>query len=212
LDATTSDGGTIWLDGRPLSNWTPAELARRRAFLPQGRADAFGHAALDTVLMARHARTAGRIWDTPVDVAAARAALTAMDAERFAARDVRTLSGGERQRVALAALLAQEAPLLLLDEPATALDLAHQVRLMRHLSTLCRGRGNLAVMAGHDLNLAREAATHALLLMDGGDWLAGPVADVMQPDALARCLGHPVEMIVHDGRTLFVPRAESGAI
>ena len=91
----------------------------------------------------------------------------------LAQRDVRTLSGGERQRVAIAALLAQDTPLLLLDEPANALDLAHQVSVMRLLARLCREQGKTVVMVGHDLNLAHSVATHALLLMGDGAWLAG---------------------------------------
>lgn len=214
LDAPDSepDAGAVLLDGRPLAGWSLLALARRRAFLPQVQSDAFGFSVFEIVLMARHAHSTTRLWEAPEDHAAAHAALAALDVAEFAERDVRTLSGGERQRVALAALLAQGAPLLLLDEPAAALDLAHQVALARLLAILCRDGGRAAVMTGHDLNLARQVSTHALLLMDGGGWLAGPVNDVMQPDALARCLGHPVEMIVHGGRTLFVPRAESDGI
>jgi iron complex transport system ATP-binding protein len=106
--------------------------------------------------------------------------LEAMEVAELAARDVRTLSGGERQRVAIAAMLAQDTPLLLLDEPANALDLAHQVGVMKLLSRLCRDQGKTAVMIGHDLTLAHSVSTHALLLMGDGRWLAGTTADVMR--------------------------------
>jgi iron complex transport system ATP-binding protein len=122
---------------------------------------------------------------------------------------VRTLSGGERQRVAVAALLAQGTPLLLLDEPANALDLAHQVAVGELLARLCREEGKTVVQVGHDLNLAYASSTHALLLMGEGRWYAGPRETVMRPDLLSQCLGHPVAAIAHGGGTVFVPEKRS---
>jgi iron complex transport system ATP-binding protein len=198
------DGGSVALDGRALDLWPLAELARRRAFLAQSRSDAFAYLVLETVLMARHPYHAERYWEGSDDHLAAEAALRALDVLDLAQRDVRTLSGGERQRVAIAALLAQDTPLLLLDEPANALDLAHQVSVMRLLAALCREQGKTVVMVGHDLNLAHRVASHALLLMGDGAWRAGSVADVMQPDILGACLGHPIQTIVHGERTIFM--------
>ena len=132
-----------------------------------------------------------------------------MEVDQLAARDVRTLSGGERQRVAIAALLAQDTPLLLLDEPANALDLAHQVGVTGLLAQLCREQAKTVVMVSHDLNLAHGVASHALLLMGDGSWQAGPVADVMQTPILSRCLGHPIEALQHGKRTIFIPFEET---
>lgn len=92
----------------------------------------------------------------------------------------------------------------MLDEPANALDLAHQVSVMKLLASLCREQNKTVVMVGHDLNLAHSVATHALLLMGDGAWRAGPVGEVMQPALLGACLGHPIETIVHAGRTIFM--------
>ena len=136
---------------------------------------------------------------------AAMKALAAMEVDDLATRDVRTLSGGERQRVAIAALLAQDTPLLLLDEPANALDLAHQVRTMSLLARLCRQSGKTVVMIGHDLNLAHSISTHALLLMGDGRWHAGTVGDAMQAPLLSSYLGHPIDAIEHGGRRIFIP-------
>lgn len=203
------DGGHIELGGKPLVNWPLQALARERAFLPQSRSDAFGYTALETVLTARHPYHAGRYWEAGDDHRAAHQALQAMEVDQLAERDVRTLSGGERQRVAIAALLAQDTPLLLLDEPANALDLAHQVSVMGLLARLCAEHSKSAVMVGHDLNLAHGAASHALLLMGDGSWQAGPVADVMQAPILSRCLGHPIEAVQHGRRTIFIPFEET---
>lgn len=199
------DSGTIEIVGRPLAGWPLPELARQRAFLAQSRHDAFAYSALDTVLAARHPYHADRYWEGSDDHHAAMQALAAMEAAHLAARDVRTLSGGERQRVAIAAMLAQDTPLLLLDEPANALDLAHQVSVMGLLARLCREQRKTVVMIGHDLNLAHSISTHALLLMGDGRWHAGSVDDAMQAPLLSDYLGHPIEMIEHGGRRIFIP-------
>jgi iron complex transport system ATP-binding protein len=199
------DAGTVFIGGRALDAWAPEQLARERAFLAQSRHDAFSYSVIETVLSARHPYHANRYWEGSDDHQAAMAALAAMEVADLAGRDVRTLSGGERQRVAIAALLAQDTPLLLLDEPANALDLAHQVSVMGLLAGLCREQGKTVVMIGHDLNLAYRISTHALLLMGDGRWQAGPVAETMQPALLGDYLGHPIEMIEHGGRRIFLP-------
>jgi iron complex transport system ATP-binding protein len=202
------EAGTIGIGGRALSAWPPAELARQRAFLAQSRSDAFGYSAIETVLSARHPYHGNRYWEGSDDHQAAHAALAAMHVSELAERDVRTLSGGERQRVAIAAMLAQQTPLLLLDEPANALDLGHQVGVMALLARLCREQGKTVVMVGHDLNLVHSISTHALLLMGDGRWLAGPVAEVMQAPILSRCLGHPIDVVQHGKRSIFIPTEE----
>jgi iron complex transport system ATP-binding protein len=202
------DGGLVELNGRALVDWPLAALARERAFLPQARSDAFAYRVLETVLTARHPYHAERYWEDSDDHRTAHQALRAMEVDDLAERDVRTLSGGERQRVAIAALLAQDTPLLLLDEPANALDLAHQVSVMRLLARLCREQRKSVVMVGHDLNLAHSVASHALLLNGDGSWQAGPLAQVMQPALLSHCLGHPIELLQHGQRTLFIPAEE----
>ncbi|MFL6672339.1 MAG: ABC transporter ATP-binding protein [Massilia sp.] len=200
------DGGAVLLQGRPLPDWPLPALARERAYLAQARADAFAYRVIETVLMARHPYHADRYWEGSDDHLAAQEALRALDVLDLAQRDVRTLSGGERQRVALAALLAQDTPLLLLDEPATALDLAHQVATMELLARLCREQRKTVVMVGHDLNLAYASATHVLLLLAEGRWRAGPVDEVMQPALLGECLGHPIAAITHGTRPIFIPQ------
>lgn len=199
------DMGSVAIQGRALADWPLTLLAQQRAFLPQSRSDAFGYRVLETVLSARHPYHDDRYWESADDHQAAYVALQAMEVADLAERDVRTLSGGERQRVAIAALLAQDTPLLLLDEPANALDLAHQVSVMHLLAGLCRKQNKTVVMIGHDLNLAHSAASHALLLMGDGQWQAGEVDEVMQPATLSRFLGHPVDMIRHGQRSIFIP-------
>jgi iron complex transport system ATP-binding protein len=203
------DAGSVILRGRALSDWPVLELARERAYLPQGRSDAFGYRVIETVLAARHPWHDTGYWDADADYEAAHAALRALDVGELAERDVRTLSGGERQRVAIAAVLAQDTPLLLLDEPANALDLAHQISVMDLLARLCRKERKAVILVSHDLNLSHSVASHALLLMGGGQWQAGPVAEVMQAPLLSRCLGYPIETVRHGNRTIYIPAAEA---
>ena len=198
------DGGDILLDGRPLPDWPLDALARARAFLPQARGDAFSYTVLDTVLAARHPYHDRRYWEGSEDQDQAMRALEAMQVAALAQRDVRSLSGGERQRVAIAALLAQDTPLLLLDEPANALDLAHQVSTARLLASLCRDQGKAAVLILHDLNLAVQTCSHVLLIGED-EWLSGTVNHVMQATLLSRYLGQPIEEIAHGARRIFVP-------
>ncbi|WP_293776346.1 ABC transporter ATP-binding protein [uncultured Oxalicibacterium sp.] len=205
------DGGVVQMHDKPIADWPLEALARERAFLPQGRSDAFGYRVIETVLAARHPYHDAAYWESDEDHVAALAALQLMDATDFAERDIRSLSGGERQRVAIAATLAQDAPLLLLDEPTSALDLAHQVSVMTLLAKLCKEQDKAVVMVSHDLNLAHRVATHALLLMGDGRWHAGPVAEVMQASLLGECLGHPIEVLRHGERTIYLAVEENSA-
>jgi iron complex transport system ATP-binding protein len=199
------DAGTVEIEGRALPAWPLEELARQRAYLAQSRHDAFAYSVIETVLAARHPYHGNRYWENSDDHQAALRALAAMEVDHLAARDVRTLSGGERQRVAIAALLAQDTPLLLLDEPANALDLAHQVQVMGLLARLCRDQRKTVVMIGHDLTLAYGISSHALLLKGDGSWHAGAVDDAMQSALLGDYLGHPLDVIQHGRRRIFIP-------
>lgn len=202
------DAGHVTIQGRALIDWPLAALARQRAFLAQARHDAFSYRVIETVLSARHPYHDNHYWEGSDDQRIALASLAAMEVAHLAERDVRSLSGGERQRVAIAAMLAQDTPILLLDEPANALDLAHQVSVMGLLSKLCREQNKTVVMVGHDLNLAHGISSHALLMMGDGGWLAGSVAEVMQASILGDYLGHPIEIIEHGKRKIFIPKED----
>lgn len=200
-----ADAGTVLLDQRVLSDWSIQDLARRRSYLPQTRHDAFGYRVIETVLSARHPHHENAYWESAQDLALAHAALMALDVGDLAQRDVRSLSGGERQRVAIAATLAQASPLMLLDEPTTALDLAHQASVMKLLANCCAVEGKTVLLVSHDLNLAHSIATHALLLMADGSWHAGTAQEVLQAPLLSVCLGHPIEVIEQGARRFFLP-------
>lgn len=198
------DSGRILLNDLALPQWKARELAQKRAYLPQAQADTFGFTVMETVLAARFPYQSGYLWESKDDIEKSVSALTRLQACHLASRDIRTLSGGERQKVALAAMLAQDTPLLLLDEPASALDLSHQVSLLELVRELCREQKKTVVMIVHDLNMAWDVASHVLLLHGNGLWEAGEREVMMCTEKLSKCLQFPVQTVLHGDRTVFV--------
>src|SRR6266581_4447101 len=176
--------GVIELDGRPLAALAPRDVARLRGVLPQDDSDAFPATVLETVLVGRHPHLSRWQWEGADDIRIAREALVAADMGGTEARDVRTLSGGERRRVALAALLAQQPHLFLLDEPSSHLDLSHQLMLLERLAAAVRLGDKSLIMVVHDVNLAVRYCDHALLLADG-EALAGPAQELFTAERLS---------------------------
>ncbi|OCS44257.1 ABC transporter ATP-binding protein [Ralstonia pickettii] len=199
------DGGSVALDGVPLADWPPLAMARRRAFLPQALHDTFPMTVYDAVMTGRHPHLARWEWEGDADARAVDAAVSALQLQSLAQRDVRTLSGGERQRVAMAAVVAQEARVLLLDEPVAHLDLHQQVAVLRLLREGCRKQGWLVVLTVHDLNLARRFATHALLMDGAGHTTAGIAAEVLTPEHCARVLRTPIAEVANGRHTALIP-------
>jgi len=202
---TEPSSGQVEIDGVRVADWAPAPLARRRALMPQSAHDAFSASVLEIVMLSRLPYLAGWGWERAADRAAAHAALEMLGLSGFASRDVLSLSGGERQRVALAAALCQDAPLLLLDEPLSHLDLHHQIDCLEVLLAWAGERERTVVFSCHDLNLARRFATHALLLDGAGAAFAGPVRDVLTPTLASRAFGYPLILLQDGGHEALIP-------
>jgi iron complex transport system ATP-binding protein len=199
------DGGAITLATKPLARWQLEDAARVRGFLPQFSTQTFPMTVADAVVMGRHPHLSRWAWEGDDETAHADRALADVGLEALARRDVTTLSGGERQRVAIATLLAQDAPLMLLDEPIAHLDLRYQLRVLDHLAELAR-RDRGIMLSIHDLTLARRCATHALLLRGNGRADVGRVEDVMTDDALSGAFACRVERVDAGGRTVYFAR------
>jgi iron complex transport system ATP-binding protein len=199
-----ADAGVIELSGRPLASLARRELARLRALLPQDASDAFPATVLETVLVGRHPHLARWQWEGERDLAIARDALAAADMTGTEARALASLSGGERRRVALAALLAQAPGVFLLDEPATHLDLAHQLALLDRLVGIVRAERKGLVMAVHDVNLALRYCDCALLL-SGGEARAGPAEALLTPETLSGLYGVRLHALAGTRGPVFVP-------
>jgi iron complex transport system ATP-binding protein len=198
------DAGTVRYDGSPLAALTPRERARRRGWLPQDNVDFFPATALETVLVGRHPHLGRFEWESTIDIECARAALARFGLSGFETRDVRTLSGGERRRVALAALVAQDPGLMLLDEPSSHLDLGQQITALDVLAALARDGGKSLVMVLHDLHLAVRYADHAIAL-GGGRTVTGTAADVMTTEGLSALFGHRLAAVGAGATLTFVP-------
>jgi iron complex transport system ATP-binding protein len=183
--------GEIAYDGVPLATLSPRQRARMRAWLPQADHDAFPATVVETVLAGRHPHVSRWHWESAPDLAIAEGALRRVGLADMAARDVATLSGGERRRVAIAAVIAQDAPLLLLDEPTAHLDLHHQIGVLDDLIGWTRAEGKAMLVVLHDLHLALRYADRALAL-GNGEAIAGAATDVLDAPLLSRIFGHPL--------------------
>ncbi len=199
--------GSVSLQGEPLSRLSRRERARRVAFLPQHPPHDLSFTAHEVALMGRAPHLGLWSLEGPRDLDRARAALQEVDALDLGDRPVSQLSGGERQRVFLARAFAQEAALLVLDEPTAALDLAHQVLLVNALRRRAREGGG-ALLVLHDLALA-GAACDRLALLDRGRVVAdGTAEEVLRPAVLSPVYGTDVEVVPNPatGQPLVAPR------
>jgi len=200
-----AESGSIEVCGEGYETLGSRRAAQLRGLLPQGHLDAFQSTVLETALIGRHPHLGRWDWEGREDERLAREALAAVDLAGFGAREVHTLSGGERQRLAIAALLAQQPRLYLLDEPLAHLDLNHQIAVLELLSRRAREDGVGIVMVLHDINLALRHADRALLLFGEGRTLEGPVAAVLTADSLSRLYGHPLREVPDGNGRHFVP-------
>ncbi|MEY4751840.1 MAG: hypothetical protein RIQ60_4054 [Pseudomonadota bacterium] len=201
------DAGEAHLAGRPMPQWSARDAACLRGLLPQGGDDLFGLSVLQAVLLGRHPHSRsqfGLSWESDEDLAVAEAALERLDLTALAGREVGSLSGGERQRVGLAALLAQDPLVWLLDEPLNHLDPRHQLAALALLREQAEQQGRLVIASVHDASLAARFATHALVLMGDGGHRAGPADAVLCDEVLSAALGHSLRRLVVDGRTVVV--------
>ncbi len=199
--------GTVVLDGRDIREHSSKAVARRLGLLPQSSTSPQGITVRDLVARGRFPHQSMlRQWSPDDDAAVARA-LAATGVADLGGRLVDELSGGQRQRVWLSLVLAQETPLLLLDEPTTFLDITHQLEIL----DLCRdlhatGRYTLVAVL-HDLNLAFRYATHLIVMKDGAVVTAGSPRDIVTAELIGDvydieclCLPDPV-----NGRPMIVP-------
>jgi iron complex transport system ATP-binding protein len=197
--------GQISIGERSLRNWPRKALARELGLLTQTTDDPFPSSVLETVLIGRHPHIDFWQWESEEDKDISRAALATVGLGELQARDIATLSGGERRRVAIAALLAQDPKLMLLDEPINHLDPHHQIEVLR----LMRARaasGRTVIMSLHDAGLATRFADYALLLFGNGDWQFGAVNDTLNEDSISRLYGMRVQEVKWPGGRLFAPK------
>ena len=198
--------GTVELDGQPIGRQNPKAIARRLGLLPQNPIAPDGIVVEDLVGRGRYPHQGVlRQW-SDADERAVENALDRAKVSDLADRNVGELSGGQRQRVWIAMALAQETPLLLLDEPTTYLDIAHQVEVLNLARSLQRD-GFTVVVVLHELNLAFRYATNLVVMRDGAIVAQGAVNDVVTAELIEQVYGLPCQLIIDPnvGRPLVVP-------
>ena len=207
----TGYGGSLRLDGRELSTLDRREIARRVAVVPQEPSFSLPFTVEEIVLMGRHAHQGAFAFDSAADRAIARGALESCGAAPLAGRFIHELSSGERQRVVFARALAQEPRVLLLDEPASFLDIRYQIELYQRVRGLAR-RGLTVLTVLHDLNMAALYCDRVILLRSGRVAAAGTLAEVFTRDHLSRVFETDllVERNPATGRLLVIPLAGDG--
>lgn len=181
-------GGTLTLDGRELGAWPARQRARHIALLLQDYETEFPATVMELALSGRHPYRRSFAGNDAQDLTLAHAALAAVGLAEMQTRAIATLSGGERRRAEIAAVLAQDTPVYLLDEPANHLDLPYQLAVLGVYAERARG-GALVIMALHDVNLALRFATHALLLCGDGTHRLGAAESTITPTALQQVYG-----------------------
>ncbi|MFJ4029016.1 ABC transporter ATP-binding protein [Paenarthrobacter sp. NPDC089989] len=159
--------GRVMLDGKQIQKYSTREVARQLGLLPQSSTAPDGITVMDLVARGRFPHQSLLKQWSPDDEAAVRKAMAATDIEHLADRHINELSGGQRQRVWLALVLAQESPIMLLDEPTTYLDISHQLEILNLCRELHRSGKYTLVAVLHDLNLAFRYADHLIAMKDG---------------------------------------------
>lgn len=200
-------GGRVRIDGRDVASYGRQQLARLVASVAQAMPIDVPLRVAELVLLGRlpHRRAAGLGFESAQDLERVHEALVACGVEALAERSLHQLSGGELRRVYVARALAQDAPILILDEPIAGLDVKHQLAILRILTRqAAAGSAVLAVL--HDLNLAADACDRVVLLKDGAVVADGTPEAVLTPKNVGAAYGVEVELHRVGARQLLVPR------
>lgn len=195
-------GGELSICGAPVDRLSHEELARLAAYVPQEEPPSFRFTLRQIVVMGRMPFGQG-FWDSPEDLAAADAAMERAECLDIAHRSITEVSAGERQRALLARALAQDAPVMLMDEPTAHLDVGHQLAAGELLRALADA-GKAVLVAIHDLNLASAYADDGILLHQGGIGFDGPIEAMLESDRLDDVYGVRFERVRDAGGRLRV--------
>ncbi|MEM9415762.1 MAG: ABC transporter ATP-binding protein [Planctomycetota bacterium] len=181
--------GSVLLHGQPIDKLSARALARKLAVMPQSPTAPPGVTVRELVGYGRAPHSSWLRPESHTDRQLVRSLIERCDLSHLAARLVHTLSGGERQRCWIAMALAQQPDVLLLDEPVSALDIAHQLEVLDLLAQVNREQETTVVIVLHDINLAARYCNTLLAVRDGQLAAAGPVGDVLKPELIERVFG-----------------------
>lgn len=195
LSGAMSSGGQVELGGRSLAGLKRREIAAEVAVVPQIPVVPDGVTVFDYVLLGRTPYIPYWRMESTDDYQRVASELERLDLAGFAQRPVTSLSGGERQRAVLARALAQDASVLLLDEPTTALDLGHQQQVLELVDELRHERGLVVISTLHDLTFAAQFGDRIMLLVDGLVVAEGSPSEVLKAETVARYFGATVDIV-----------------
>ncbi|WP_448222285.1 ABC transporter ATP-binding protein [Gordonia iterans] len=202
--------GEVMLDGRPVSSYRGKDFAREIGLLPQQSIAPEGITVIDLVSRGRFPyQSMFQQW-TDDDQRAVDKALAATRLTELSTRTVEALSGGQRQRVWIAMALAQETPILLLDEPTTYLDLAHQLEVLQLCAEL-NAEGKTLVAVLHDLNQAARFGTHLIAMRSGSVIASGAPAEILDAELVEKVFGVRSQVVPdpETGTPMIIPLAEN---
>jgi iron complex transport system ATP-binding protein len=197
--------GAVRIDGVDIATLGRPELARRIAVVPQIFDTLFPFSVREVVALGRTARLGMFGGASRADAAAVERAIADLELADLASRRIDRLSGGERQRAVLAMALAQEADVLVLDEPTVHLDPAHQVAMLRLVRELACARGLAVAAVLHDLNLAASMATRVAVMAKGRVVCDAAPETVLNADLIRDVFGLGLAVVRHDGRPIVLP-------
>ncbi len=205
--------GRVTLGASPVAEMTAREVALQVAFVPQHPVLPEGTKVVDYVLLGRTPHRGVMTFESKHDLDVVGDVMDNLNLEDFRGRDVASLSGGELQRVVIARALAQQTPVLLLDEPTTALDIGNQQEVMELIDRLRHERGLTVLSAMHDLTIAGQFTDRLLMLFEGRIVAEGPAPDVLTPDLIEQYYGAAVR-VEHDhaGGVVVIPLRQSESV
>jgi iron complex transport system ATP-binding protein len=208
----TPRSGEVFLDGAPLREHSTRHIATRISVLPQTPTAPSGLTVADLVSRGRHPRQKWYQQFSASDESVVQAALEATDIVAMADTPLDDLSGGQRQRAWISMTLAQETGILLLDEPTTYLDLAHQVDVLELVRRLNREHQRTVVMVLHDISLAARYSDHIVAMKDGAIVAQGTPAEVITPPRLLEVFGLDAHVLPEpmEGRPHIIPLGTAG--
>jgi iron complex transport system ATP-binding protein len=203
----TGFGGAITIKGKKLRDYSQKNLAKILTYVPQSLGADIPFTAGQFVLMARYPHLSPFSVVKPDDEEIVRGAMEMTGTDCFAERIISTISGGERQQVSIAAAVAQQAEIFLLDEPATYLDYAHQRDIQTLLAKINKTFGTTIVCVTHDLNSAVLNADSIIALKQGRIVFDGPAAEIMDERTLEEIYGKRFDFACHPltGQKIIVP-------
>lgn len=205
-------GGTIWLDGASIFHLPTRQVARRLGILPQGPVAPEGLTVRELVSRGRYPHQGWFQTRSAEDERVVAQALELTGMAGLADRPLEALSGGQRQKAWIAMALAQDTEVLLLDEPTTYLDMAHQIDVLDLLYDLNQSRGRTIIMVLHDLNQACRYAHHLVALEQGRVVAEGPPSQVVTADLVRRVFGVDCCIVTDplSGAPMCVPAGRNG--